>query len=384
VRVYLDHAATTPVDPAVLAAMLPFFTDQAGNASSQHRFGQDARAGVDEARARVGAAIGARPAEIVFTSGATEADNLAVIGVALASEQRGRHLVTSTIEHHAVLESCRFLAERGYTVTYVPVDGRGLVDPDDVRRALRADTVLVSIMAANNEVGTVQPIAEIGRLARERGIPFHSDATQMAGALPLRVDDLAVDLLSISGHKRYGPKGVGALYVRHGVACHRIQHGGAHERGRRGGTENVPGIVGLGEALRLAGEVLEEERVRLTRLRDGLIRAALEIPGARLNGDSDRRLPNNVNLSFEGADGQSLVIGLDLRGVAASSGAACSSGSIEPSHVLLALGLRPELAAGSVRLTLGRHTTEAEVFYAVEALHHVVASQGHGAPSLTR
>jgi len=384
VRVYLDHAATTPVDPAVLAAMLPFFTDTAGNASSQHRFGQDARAGVDEARARVAAAVGARAAEIVFTSGATESDNLAVIGVALASEQRGRHLVTSTIEHPAVLESCRFLEERGYTVTYVPVDARGLVDPDDVRRALRADTVLVSVMAANNEVGTVQPIAEIGRLARERGIPFHSDATQMVGALPLRVEDLGVDLLSISGHKRYGPKGVGALYARQGVACRRIQHGGAHERGRRGGTENVPGIVGLGEALRLAGEVLEEERVRLTRLRDGLIRAALEIPGAHLNGDPDRRLPNNVNLSFEGTDGQSLVIGLDLRGVAASSGAACASGSIEPSHVLLALGLRPELAAGSVRLTLGRYTTEAEVSYAVETLRHVVASQGHGAPSLTR
>ncbi len=382
-RVYLDHAATTPVEPRVLEAMLPFFTAVPGNASSLHAFGQDARAAVDQARVRVAAVIGARPGEIVFTSGATEADNLAVIGVALAQEARGRHLVTSGIEHHAVLEACRFLEGRGWTVTYVPVDGGGLIDPDDVRQALRADTALVSIMAANNEVGTLQPIAEIGRLTRERGIPFHSDATQMAGALPMSVGELGVDLLSLSGHKRYGPKGVGALYVRAGTPLARVQHGGDHERGRRGGTENVPGIVGLGAAFGIAADEMAEEVVRVSALRDRLIEGALAIPGARLNGAREPRLPNNVNVSFEGTDGQSLVIGLDLQGVAGSSGSACSAGSLDPSHVLLALGLPPELAAGGVRLTLGRHTTEADVDYAIGALRRVVASVRQGAPSLT-
>jgi len=382
-RVYLDHAATTPVEPRVLEAMLPFFTAVPGNASSLHAFGQDARAAVDQARVRVAAVIGARPGEIVFTSGATEADNLAVIGVALAQEARGRHLVTSGIEHHAVLEACRFLEGRGWTVTYVPVDGGGLIDPDDVRQALRADTALVSIMAANNEVGTLQPIAEIGRLTRERGIPFHSDATQMAGALPMSVGELGVDLLSLSGHKRYGPKGVGALYVRAGTPLARVQHGGDHERGRRGGTENVPGIVGLGAAFGIAADEMAEEVVRVSALRDRLIEGALAIPGARLNGAREPRLPNNVNVSFEGTDGQSLVIGLDLQGVAGSSGSACSAGSLDPSHVLLALGLPPELAAGAVRLTLGRHTTEADIDYAIGALRRVVASVRQGAPSLT-
>ncbi len=380
-RVYLDHAATTPVDARVLEAMLPYFSERCGNASSLHSFGQEARAGVDTARAQVAAAIGARPAEIVFTSGATEADNLAVLGTALAQEERGRHIVTSAIEHSAVLEPCRFLEARGYTVTYVPVDGRGLIDPDDVRRALRPDTVLVTIMAANNEIGTVQPVADIGRLTRERGVPFHTDATQMVGTLPMRVDELGVDLLSISGHKRYGPKGVGALYVRRGTPCRRLQHGGEHERGRRGGTENVPGIVGLGAALHLAGALMEEERRRVEALRDRLVATALEIPGARLNGDPARRLPNNANLSFEGTDGQSLVIGLDLQGVAASSGSACSSGSVEPSHVLLALGLAPELAGAAVRLTLGRRTTEAEVDFAAAMLRQVVTGLRRGAPS---
>ncbi|HYM71286.1 MAG TPA: cysteine desulfurase family protein, partial [bacterium] len=268
-----------------------------------------------------------------------------------------------------------------YSVTYVAVDARGVVDPDDVRRALRPDTVLVTIMAANNEIGTIQPLAEIGRVTRERGIPFHSDATQMVGALPLRVDEAGVDLLSISGHKRYGPKGVGALYIRRGTPCRPIQHGGEHERGRRGGTENVPGIVGLGAALELAGRLMEDEQPRVSALRDRLIEGALALPRTRLNGDPERRLPNNVNLSVEGTDGQSLVIGLDLRGIAASSGSACSSGSVEPSHVLLALGLTPELAAAATRLTLGRQTTEAEVDYAVATLRDVVSSLRKGSPS---
>lgn len=372
-RVYMDHAATTPVDPRVLAAMLPYFTEKAGNASSLHGFGQETRAAVEEARAAVAAAVGARPAEIVFTSGATEADNLAILGVALASQDRGRHIVTSAIEHHAVLETCRFLAEWGYEVTYVRVGSRGIVDPDDVRRAIRPDTVLVSIMAANNEIGTLQPVAEIGRLARERGVPFHTDATQVVGALPVDVNDLHVDLLSMSAHKRYGPKGIGALYVRAGTPLRRIQHGGSHERGRRGGTENVPGIVGFGAALRIAGQEMEAERARLVSMRDRMVREALGIPGARLTGDPVQRLPNNVHLSFEDADSQSLVIGLDLHGVAVSSGSACTSGSLEPSHVLVAMGLPPERAAGAVRLTPGRGTTDADVTYTLAALRDVVA-----------
>jgi cysteine desulfurase len=371
-NVYLDYAATTPVDPRVLEAMLPFFSARAGNASSLHAFGQEARAAVDEARAQVAKAIGARPNEIVFTSGATESDNLAVNGVALATEGRGRHIVTTVIEHHAILESCHGLEQRGYTVTYVPVDGGGIVDPDEVRRALRPDTVLISVMAANNEVGTLQPLAEIGRVARERNIPFHSDATQLVGAGPVKVDDLQVDLLSLSGHKRHGPKGVGALYLRRGTPLVPVQRGGGHERGWRGGTENVPGIVGLGKALQIAVDAMAEEAPRLTAMRDRLISEALALPGAHLNGDPVRRLPNNVNVSFDGTDSQSLVMSLDLHGVAASAGSACSSGSIEASHVLTALGIPAERATAAVRLTLGRETTDAEITYAVQALRDVV------------
>lgn len=373
-RVYLDHAATTPVDPRVLAAMLPYYSEKAGNASSMHGFGQEARTAVERARVEVASLIGARPAEIVFTSGATEADNLAVLGVAFAAESRGRHIVTSAIEHHAVLEACRVLEARGWAVTYVPVDGTGIIDPDEVRRALRPDTVLISIMAANNEIGTLQPIAEIGRLAREHRIPFHTDATQMVGALPLHVDGLSVDLLSMSAHKRYGPKGVGALYVRTGTPLAAVQVGGSQERGRRGGTENVPGIVGLGAALTIAGEAMEHERPRLAGLRDRIVSAALTLPGASLNGHPEKRLPNNVNLSFEGTDSQSLVIGLDLRGVAASSGSACTSGALEPSHVLAALGLPPARASAAVRLTVGRGTSEADAAFAIDALRDVVTA----------
>ena len=369
-NVYLDHAATTPVDPRVLQAMMPFFSEHPGNASSLHAFGQEARRAVDQARAEVAAAVGARPAEVVFTSGATESDNLAVLGVAFAS--RGRHILTSAIEHHAVLEACHVLEDQGYAVTRVPVDARGVVDPDDVRRALRPDTVLVSVMAANNEIGTLQPVADIGRLTRERQIPFHSDATQLVGAMPVDVDELGVDLLSLSAHKRYGPKGVGALYVRPGVPLMPLQRGGSHERGRRGGTENVPGIVGLGAALRIAVREMAEEHRRVTALRDRLMRGALALPGAQLNGDPGRRLANNVNLSFDGTDSQSLVMGLDLHGVAASAGSACSSGSMEPSHVLVALGLAPQRAASAVRLTVGRTTTDADISYALDALRDVV------------
>ncbi|HET7263501.1 MAG TPA: cysteine desulfurase family protein [bacterium] len=367
--VYLDYAATTPVDPRVLAAMLPYFTDRPGNASSMHAFGQEARAAVDRARVEVASLLGARPGEIIFTSGATEADNLAVIGVAFA---RGGHVVTSTIEHHAIHEACHFLQERGHEITMVPVGAAGIVDPDDVRRALRPDTSLISIMAANNEIGTLQPVSEIGAIARERGVSFHTDATQWAGALPARVDDLQVDLLSLSGHKRYGPKGVGALYVRTGTPLVPLQRGGGHERGRRGGTENVPGIVGLGEALRIAGREMDDETERVTALRDRLIAGALAIPGVALNGDPGRRLANNVNVSVDGTDSQSLVIALDLRGVAVSAGSACSSGTLEASHVLTALGVPPARAASAVRLTLGRPTTAVEVDIALDVLRAVV------------
>jgi len=369
--VYLDYAATTPVDPRVLEAMLPYFTQHAGNASSMHAFGQEARAAVDRARVEVAGLLGARPGEIVFTSGATEADNLAIIGVALGDGGR-RHVITSAIEHHAILEACHFLEQRGHEVTVVPVGASGIVDPDDVRRAVRPDTALISIMAANNEIGTLQPVAEIGAIAREHGVPFHSDATQWVGALPARVDDLRVDLLSLSGHKRYGPKGIGALYVRTGTPLVPLQRGGGHERGRRGGTENVPGIVGLGAALRIAGGEMADEGERQTALRDRLIAGALEIPGVVLNGDPDRRLPNNVNLSAAGTDSQSLVIALDLRGIAVSAGSACSSGTLEASHVLSALGVAPERAMSAVRLTLGRPTTAAEIDEALEALRTVV------------
>ncbi|HEV2440018.1 MAG TPA: cysteine desulfurase family protein [bacterium] len=384
--VYLDYAATTPVDPRVLEAMLPYFTQHAGNASSMHAFGQEARAAVDRARVEVAGLLGARPGEIVFTSGATEADNLAILGVALAPSAHGgaargaaedggggrRHVITSAIEHHAVLEACHFLEQRGHEVTIVPVGASGIVDPDDIRRAVRPDTALISVMAANNEIGTLQPVAEIGAIAREHGVPFHSDATQWVGALPARVDDLRVDLLSLSGHKRYGPKGIGALYVRTGTPLVPLQRGGGHERGRRGGTENVPGIVGLGAALRIAGGEMEDEGERLTALRDRVIAGALEMSGVVLNGDPGRRLPNNVNLSVEGTDSQSLVIALDLRGVAVSAGSACSSGTLEASHVLSALGVPPERAMSAVRLTLGRPTTAAEIDEALEALRTVV------------
>jgi cysteine desulfurase len=383
--IYLDYAATTPVDPRVLAAMLPYFSDHAGNPSSLHAFGQDARAAVDRARVETAALLGVRPGEIIFTSGATEADNLAILGVAFARGGESpagipgsggagrRHLVTSTIEHHAVLEACHFLQQRGYEVTFVPVGASGVVDPDAVRRAVRSDTALISVMAANNEIGTLQPVAEIGAIARERGVPFHTDATQWVGALPARADDLRVDLLSLSAHKRYGPKGAGALYVRTGTPLVPLQRGGGHERGRRGGTENVPGIVGLGAALRIAGETMEDEAQRLTALRDRLIEGALEIPGVTLNGDAARRLPNNVNLSVEGTDSQSLVIGLDLAGVAVSAGAACSSGTLEASHVLSALGVPEERAMSAVRLTLGRPTTAADVDQTLAALRAVTA-----------
>jgi cysteine desulfurase len=373
-RVYADHGATTPVDPRVAAAMQPYFSEVFGNASSVHAWGQAAREAVDVAREQVARAVGGDPSGVVFTSGATEADNFAITGTALAHEPRGRHLVVSAVEHHAVLEPCRFLETRGFAVSYVPVDRTGRVDPDDVRGALRDDTILVSVMHANNELGTIEPVAEIGRAVRERGILMHADAAQSAGILPIDVDALSVDLLSLSAHKRYGPKGVGALYVRKGARLLRLQHGGGHERNRRAGTENVPGIVGLGEALRLAGDLMDAEAERLRAFRDRLRTEFAQIPGAHLNGDPTDGLPGTVNVSFEGTDSESLLMALDFRGVAASSGSACTSGSLEPSHVLKAIGLSPDLAKGTIRLSLGRGTTAAEVEYLAAIVREVVAS----------
>ncbi len=341
--------------------MQPFFAERFGNAGSVHGFGQDARAAVDGARAAVAALMGAQPEEIVFTSGATEANNAAIIGTVYASRRSDAHVITVATEHHAVLEPARWLAGRGAALTVLPVDGCGCVDPDAVRRAIRPETVLISIMHGNNEIGTLAPVAEIGAIAREHGVRFHTDATQSVGAVPVDVGDLCADLLSFSAHKRYGPKGVGALYVRSGVGIEPILHGGSQERGRRGGTENVASIVGLGVAARLAQETMVEESARIAALRDRLAAGMAAMEGAHLNGHPQERLPGILSVSFAGADSESLLLALDLEGIAASSGSACASGSIEPSHVIAALGLPDRLAAGTLRFSLGRPTTAGEI-----------------------
>ncbi len=372
-RIYFDHNATTPVDPAVREAMLPYLSEVFGNASSIHSFGQQARAAVERARQSVAALLGARAAEIVFTSGGTEADNLAIFGIVHAAGGARKHVITTQIEHHAVLNACQALQEQGVAVTFLPVSSDGLVDPDDVRRALRPETVLITVMHANNELGTVQPIAEIARIAAEAGIPFHTDAVQSAGKLPIDVESLGVGLLSLSAHKLYGPKGVGALYIRRGVHLKPLLYGGHHERDRRPGTENVPGIVGLGQAAALARQRLSEEAVRLAALRDRLERGLHErIPHLRVNGASAPRTPNTTNLTFSFIEGEALVIALDLKGVACSTGAACSSGAVEPSHVLTAIGLPPEEARASLRFSLGHGNTEADVDYALNVIPEVV------------
>jgi len=373
-RVYLDCAATTPMRDEVLEAMSPYFKGRFGNPSSIHSFGQEARGAIEEAREKVAALIGGRGEEIVFTSGGTEADNFAIKGTAYASERNGNHIITSSIEHHAVLESCNFLERRGTRVTYLPVDKYGLVDPEAVRAAITEKTILISIMHANNEVGTIEPIAEIGKIARERGIPFHTDAVQTVGHIPVNVDELGVDLLSISAHKLYGPKGIGALYIRKGTRLVSFMHGGEQERRRRASTENVPGIVGFGRAAELAQSELGKEAQRQTSLRTKLIEGLLErIDRLTLNGHPTGRLPNNVNVSIEFVEGESLLLNLDLEGIAASTGSACSSGSLEPSHVLLALGLSHQLAHGSLRFTMGLYTTEEDIERVLAVLPPIVA-----------
>jgi cysteine desulfurase len=374
--IYLDHAATTPLHPDVLDAMLPYLREHHGNPSSIHGSGRRARLGLDEARETVARLLGAKPREIVFTGGGTEADNLAVKGVAWAASARGRRIVTSSVEHKAVLNSCSVLERFGFEVTYLPVDRYGRVDPADVASAIGDHTTLVSVMYANNEVGSVQPIREIGAICRERKVLFHVDAVQAAGFLPLDADDLQADLLSLGAHKLYGPKGVGALFVRQGTALLPQLSGGSQERQRRAGTENVAGIVGFARALQLAqgdAAARDAENARLAGLRDRLIEGACRIPGVELTGHPDARLPNNASFVIDGVEGGDLVAALDLEGVEASTGSACTTGSAEPSHVLLAMGIEPEVAHGSLRLTPGRATTPLDVERTLEVLAGVVA-----------
>lgn len=371
--VYLDHSATTPVRAEVLAAMLPYFADKFGNPSSIHSWGREARVAVDAAREQIASAIGANPQEIIFTSGGTEADNLAIRGVAQSLKDKGNHLITSQIEHHAVLNTFQDLAKQGFKVTYVPCDEYGMIDPDDVRKAITDETILISIMHGQNEVGTIQPVEEIGKIARERNIIFHSDAVQSLGKIPVNVDAMGVDLLTISSHKIYGPKGVGALYVRKGTKIKPQVTGGIHERRLRAGTENVPGIVGFGEACRLAHQEMPEESKRLRDLRDRLINGILNtIPDTVLNGHPEKRLPHNANISVKYVEGEAILLNLDLFGIGASSGSACTSGSLEPSHVLLAMKIPHETAHGSLRMTLGRSNTKEDIDYVLEVLPPIV------------
>ena len=372
-RIYLDNAATTAVSPEVLEAMLPYFTQCFGNPSSIHSTGRDARRVVDAARKQVAAAIGAQPQEIYFTAGGSESDNWAIKGTAFAKRSKGNHIITSAIEHHAVLHTCAWLEKQGFEVTYLPVDEFGRVRVEDVEKAITDKTILITIMAANNEIGTIQPIAEIGKLAHDKGILFHTDAVQAIGAMPIDVNAMHIDMLSMSGHKFHGPKGIGALYIRKGVKIDQYLHGGAQERGQRAGTENLAGIVGMGKAIEIATQHLEENAARLTVLRDKLIDGILaEIPDVRLNGHRTQRLPNNVNVSVRYVEGEALLLRLDLAGIAGSSGSACTSGSLDPSHVLLAIGLPHEIAHGSLRLSLGTDTTEAEIDEVLDKLPGIV------------
>lgn len=372
--IYMDHAATTAVDPRVVEAMLPYFTEKYGNASSIHAAGREAREAMENARRTVADILGAHPEEVIFTSCGTESDNLAIRGVAFANRKKGNHIITSSIEHHAVGHTCEQLErEFGFEVTYLPVDQYGRVDPDDVGRAITDKTILITIMYANNEVGTIQPIAEIGKIARAKGIPFHTDAVQAGGTLDLNVDKLNVDLLSLSAHKFYGPKGVGVLYQRRHTPLLPMQTGGGHERGRRAGTENIPYIVGLATALKLAHEHREENNHRIATLRDRLIQGVLNtIPDAYLTGHPTDRLPNSASFVFRGVEGEAILLHLDMMGVAASSGSACTSGSTEPSHVLTALGLPVEICHGSLRLTLGNDNTEEEIDYVLSILPGII------------
>jgi cysteine desulfurase len=372
-RIYFDYNATTPMTPEILAAMLPYLTEEFGNASSIHTFGQNAREAVEQSRSCVAALLGGRAADIMFTSGGTESNNHAILGAVAAAPRKIKHVITSAIEHVAVLDPCRALAKSGVDLTILPVDRGGLVNPEDVQRAVRPETVLITLMLANNEIGTIEPIEEISKIAAEKGIVFHTDAVQAAGKIPIDVDKLGVDLLSISAHKFYGPKGVGALYIRKGSQLAPLLYGGHSERDRRPGTEDVAAIAGMGKAAQLAQIGMREESRRISSLRDRLERGLLDrISHSWVNGAQAPRVPNTSNLTFPFIEGESMVIALDLKGIACSTGAACSSGAVEPSHVLIALGLAPEDARATLRLSLGHQTTEEEISFAFETIPPVI------------
>lgn len=373
-RVYLDHSATTPVDPEVASLIMTYYTEKYGNPSSIHTFGQEVRHAVEEARHQVAELIGAKPEEITFTSGGTEADNMAILGAADMYRKKGKHIITSAIEHHAVLDTCEYLAKNGFELTILPVNEYGIISIEDVVKAIRPDTILISVMHANNEVGSIQPVTEIGKLAKEHNVLFHVDAVQSLGKIPVNVKEINADLMTISSHKIYGPKGVGALYIRKGVRLAPLFHGGGQEKKRRSGTENAPGIIGFGKACELVGQRLATEAAELKVLRDRLLQGILKrIDYVKVNGpQGDSRLPNNVNVSIRFVEGESLLLSLDMLGIAASSGSACTSGSLDPSHVLLAMGMPHEIAHGSLRFSLGRQNTDADVDYVLEQLPKIV------------
>jgi cysteine desulfurase len=373
-RVYLDYAATTPVHPEVILAMTPYFAEIWGNPSSIHACGLEARSAVEEARDKIAGLIGAHKDEIFFTSGGTEADNWALQGIASANRARGNHIITSSIEHHAVLETCKHLEEQGFSITYLPVDRYGMVNPDEVKKAITSKTILISIMHANNEVGSIQPIPEIGKVAKTAGVYFHTDAVQTVGHIPVDVNKLGVDMLSISAHKLYGPKGIGALYIRAGTDIQPLIYGGGQEKQMRAGTENVPGIVGFGKAVELAQEEMDDEARRISQLRDTLLKNIMKnVEHTYLNGHPTKRLPNNANVSFAFVEGEAICLNLDLAGICAATGSACSSMSMEASHVLLAIGLSPELARSSLRFSFGKWSTEEDVKYVLEKLPAAVS-----------
>ncbi len=371
--IYLDHAATTPVKPEVLETMLPYFTEKYGNPSSIYSLGRENRKAIEDAREKVAKALNAQPKEIFFTSGGSESDNWAIKGIAYANQNKGKHIITTNIEHHAVLHTCKYLEKQGFEVTYVPVRENGIVTVEDIESAIRPDTILISVMFANNEIGTIQPIKGIGALAREKGIYFHTDAVQAIGNIPVNVNDMNIDLLSLSAHKFYGPKGVGVLYMREGVRISPMIHGGEQERGKRASTENVAGIVGLGKAIEIADMNINSYNEKLLKLRDRATKKILEkVPYSRLNGDPEKRLPGNINISFEFVEGESILLSLDMKNICASSGSACTSGSLDPSHVLLAIGLTHEIAHGSLRLTFGEENTDSDIDYLLEVLPPII------------
>lgn len=371
--IYLDNAATTKTDEEVVKEMLPYFTENYGNASSVYEFGSKSKLAISKAREVIAQVLNAKTEEIYFTAGGSESDNWALKAVAEAYRDKGKHIITSKIEHHAILHTCQYLEREGYEVTYLDVDERGVIDLEQLKKAIRPDTILISIMFANNEIGTIEPVEKIGEIAREHGVLFHTDAVQAFGQIPIDVEKFHIDMLSASGHKLNGPKGIGFLYIRKGIKMGSFIHGGAQERKRRAGTENIPGIVGLGKAVELAVSTMEEREKRETELRDYLIERVLkEVPYSRLNGPRENRLPNNVSFCFQFIEGESLLIMLDMKGICASSGSACTSGSLDPSHVLLAIGLPHEIAHGSLRLTLGKETTKEDIDTTIEAIREIV------------